>query len=333
MTTCEIRVPTFRRLGLLERALRSVLAQTYSDWRCVVFDDCPDGSAEGVVAAMKDGRFEYRRNERSLGAIGNIDQGFRNRSMAGGEYALVLEDDNYLLSEHLKTQLDTCCKYDVSVVLSAQLVEEIVEPGLPGRISRHRTLSWIYPEGRYSSSVLLPAVLFSHAFSNGGVFWRLGCASDFEIGDLTRHPGIQETLRMLKLKDDVFVSHRATAVWRSNDPRDSYVSRVMGRHWTGKLRSRWHALALRREIHDYRVWYLSRFGISYAVQFIRCLNREHSTGMERGILLSGRYVVMTDRPVFWRIAKIIRGYVFRAIVRRQLDMRRIEQSVGMKAGA
>src|SRR5262245_1504436 len=88
---CEVRVPTFRRPKLLRRALLSVLAgcgkteqgsrsdsdpftwgfgyvhgqneffrslleQTYSNWRCVVLDDCPDGSARSIVEAIQDHR-------------------------------------------------------------------------------------------------------------------------------------------------------------------------------------------------------------------------------------------------------------------------------------
>jgi len=53
---CEVRVPTFRRPKLLRRALLSVLEQTYSNWRCVVLDDCPDGSARSIVEAIQDHR-------------------------------------------------------------------------------------------------------------------------------------------------------------------------------------------------------------------------------------------------------------------------------------
>src|SRR5438034_5095459 len=41
-------IPTFRRAGLLERALGSVLAQDWQDWDAVVVDD---GDGEGIEAA------------------------------------------------------------------------------------------------------------------------------------------------------------------------------------------------------------------------------------------------------------------------------------------
>ena len=326
MTLCEVRVPTYRRPRLLERALRSVVAQTHHDWRCIVLDDCPDASARAVVNAVGDARVSYLHNARSLGAIGNIDQAFRNRPMAGGACAIVLEDDNYLLPEHLAVQLETCRREAVAVTISAQLVEEIGEPGAPGSLSSDkRTLAWIYPEGRHACRSLLPAVLFSHAFSNGAVFWHIGWPSDFEIGDCTHRPGVQETLRLLKLKDDVYISHRATAVWRSNDPRDSYVSRSAPDDAASRLRARWQHLQERREISDYRAWYLDQHGIGGAIEFVRKLAPSRAPDIERALLLCGHYVALTDRSTLWRLTQIAKGHAFRAVVGSQIRMELLER--------
>jgi glycosyltransferase involved in cell wall biosynthesis len=73
---CEVRVPTYRRLTLLKRALQSLISQTYPNWRCIVFDDCPNGTARSVVDSLCDHRIYYSHNERRLGAIGNKDQAF-----------------------------------------------------------------------------------------------------------------------------------------------------------------------------------------------------------------------------------------------------------------
>lgn len=321
-TPCEIRVPTYRRPRLLERALRSVAAQTHTHWQCVVFDDCPEGSARAIVNAMQDARFHYRNNQPFLRAIGNIDQCFRNQPFVAGDYACVVEDDNYLLPDHLATQLSACARQGVGVTFSAQEIEEIDRPGEPGRIGGGRTLTAIYPEGRHSWRTLLPALLVSHAFSNGALFWRLGGSSDFEIGDVTRHPGVQETLRILKLRDDVYISHQATAVWRSNDALDSYVTRGPG---VSRLGARWRALSERREINDYRRWYLQRFGIGDALHFVERLAPALAPAMERALLLCGERVALTGRSAGWRIVQIMKGHVFRVLVRPQLDLRRLDE--------
>lgn len=315
---CEVRTPTFRRPVLLERALRSLLAQSHADWRCIVLDDCPQGSAEPVVRALGDSRIALRRNPVPLGAIGNIDQAFRNRAYAGGETAMVLEDDNYLFTDHLETQIRHMAEQRVDVIFSAQRCEKVVKPGLPGELLDERTIAWIYPQGRQDWRSLLPAVLFSHGFSNGAAFWRLGGASDFEIGPVTRRPGIQETLRLLKLRDCCYVSHTPTAVWRGNDPIDSFVSVK-----TSGVAGRLDRLRELREMQDYRRWYLSRFGTGDAIAFSRLVSPQHAGRIARALVLCG---YESEGHPCGREALFLRakGLAFRAAVPRQLDLDQLE---------
>jgi hypothetical protein len=295
-----------------------------AEWRCVVFDDCPDGSAKSIVEEMRDRRFEYRKNASPLGAIGNIDQCFRREPYVDGAFACVLEDDNYLLPNHLQAQLETCRRERVTVTFSAQYVEAVVSPDTPGRLTQDKTIAWIYPEGRRTWREMLPAVLFSHAFSNGSVFWGVDCRSDFEIGALTARPGIQETLRILRLRDDAFVSHLPTSVWRSNDPRDSYVSPQGGKGLLDGIKRQWRWLTERRAMNDCQVWYMDRFGLDEAMAFANLITTNRVAAMERSILLAGRHVVLTEKPASWRRLQLAKGYAFRATVVRQLDMRRFD---------
>jgi glycosyltransferase involved in cell wall biosynthesis len=315
---CEIRVPTYRRPRLLRRALQSVIEQTHPYWRCVVFDDCPSGSAQEIVAHLNDPRFHYRRNDRPLGAIGNIDQCFRNRPFVGGSYACVVEDDNFLLPRHLECQLLNCEERHVDVTFSAQVCENVIAPGEPGELSVAKTIVWIYPTGVHEFREMLPAVLFSHAFSNGSAFWRIGGQVDFEIGDVTRNPGVQETARILGLKTSVYVSDVPTAVWRSNDPYDSYVSKRFG----GKLsrwKERWRHLIERREVMELRSLYIRIYGINDALKFSVRFDQTHQESIERALLLCGKYAVLTDRSLYWRIGQMIRGIAFKCLVPSRMD--------------
>lgn len=325
---CEIRVPTFRRPKLLERALRSIAAQTLSSWRCIVFDDCPESTGKSVVKAMNDDRFVYRHNDRQLGAIGNIDQCFRNRPYLGGRYACVVEDDNYLLPGHLEMQVRCCHEQNVDVTLSAQWCEKVIAPGEPGELTTERTIAWIYPEGRHGYRSLLPSILFSHAFSNGSVFWRIGCASDLEIGGLTKHTGIQETLRMLRLRNAVYVSHQPTAIWRWNDPIDSHVTSASRRGLIGRVRAAWVDAIMKREIMDYRSRYIEWFGTDDVLRYKHKFESRHYAAIERSVLLCGRYIELTERPTYWRLFQIAKGYALRMLVQKQIREARIEAPSG-----
>jgi hypothetical protein len=300
---------------LLERALRSTAAQTVLRWRCIVFDDCPQKSAKAVVESMNDERFVYQSNDRPLGAPGNIDQCFRNLPYVGGHYACVVEDDNYLFPQHLETQLKHCVEQKVDVTLSAQFCERATMADEVGELTEEKTIAWIYPEGLHDHRALLLSVLFSHAFSNGSVFWKLGCASNFEIGALTEHAGIQETLRMLRLQDRVYVSHQPTAVWRSNACVDSYVNVVRRQSLLGKLSAIWADVNIKREIMDYRMHYIDRYGLADVLANVHNFDSHHYAEIERSMLLCGKNVRLTKRPAYWRGFQIARGHLFRLLIR------------------
>jgi glycosyltransferase involved in cell wall biosynthesis len=319
-SVCEIRVPTYRRPELLRRALQSVINQTYPHWRCLVFDDCRDGSAREIVEELNDQRVHYRRNDRRLGAIGNIDQCFRNRPFVGGSYACVVEDDNYLLPQHLEQQLHKCAEHHVDVIFAAQFCESVIVPGEPGELTETKTLAWIYPGGVHEPQDLLPAILFSHAFSNGGVFWRIGSYADFELGDITKNPGIQETARILRLKSRVYVCHEASAVWRTNDPRDSHVRKAGAKDARNRWQERWVQLTELREIMQLRSFYIKNYGIDDTLKFLARFGPTHQERIERSLLLCGKYVALTDRSLYWRIWQMIRGSAFRFLVPSRMDL-------------
>jgi glycosyltransferase involved in cell wall biosynthesis len=70
-----VAIPYFSNLDYLDVALRSLVAQTDPLWRAIVVDDCsPEVGAEQVVAALRDSRMRYVRNERNLGVAANYNR-------------------------------------------------------------------------------------------------------------------------------------------------------------------------------------------------------------------------------------------------------------------
>jgi hypothetical protein len=95
MGTIRVYLLTCRRPHLLRRALRSLLAQTFTDWVCELHNDAPeDGAPASVLAelAQGDARFSYHCHDPAWGAVASFNYCFR----AGSEpYASLLEDDNW----------------------------------------------------------------------------------------------------------------------------------------------------------------------------------------------------------------------------------------------
>ncbi|EWM14713.1 glycosyltransferase family 2 protein [Kutzneria sp. 744] len=100
MATIEILMPYYGDVGLMQDAVRSVLAQDDPDWALTVVDD---GKAEGVpewFAELGDERVRYFRNERNLGVTGNFN---RCLELARHDRVVLFGSDDLLLPNYVRT--------------------------------------------------------------------------------------------------------------------------------------------------------------------------------------------------------------------------------------
>ena len=119
----HIRTPTYRRPKALRRCLESLQAQTASRWICDVYDDCPEGSAQEVIAELDDPRIRFQHNRQQLFASKNIDSCFTKQNPHEADYFFVLEDDNYVLPDFITNNIALCVQHQVNILFRNQLVE------------------------------------------------------------------------------------------------------------------------------------------------------------------------------------------------------------------
>lgn len=86
-----VLIPTYRRAGLLPRALESVLAQTWEDFELLVVDDASPDHTVDVVAAVDDPRVRLLRRPTNGGAAASRNTGF---AAARGRWVTLLDDDD-----------------------------------------------------------------------------------------------------------------------------------------------------------------------------------------------------------------------------------------------
>jgi glycosyltransferase involved in cell wall biosynthesis len=92
MPLVSVVVPTFNRSRYLGGALRSALAQTYTNIEVIVSDDASTEDVYGTtVAGFSDPRIRYVRNPVNLGMGRNI---WGAMTAAGGKYVATLHDDD-----------------------------------------------------------------------------------------------------------------------------------------------------------------------------------------------------------------------------------------------
>lgn len=87
----SVIIPTYNQAALLDKALQSVICQTFSDWEAIVIDNHSDDGTRDVVEAFRDDRIRYVAfsNKGIIAASRNL--GIR---MAAGSVIAFLDSDD-----------------------------------------------------------------------------------------------------------------------------------------------------------------------------------------------------------------------------------------------
>jgi len=210
----QIRTPTYRRPEALARALRSIQAQTWTNWVCDVFDDDPNGSAEAVCRDLGDARIVYHKNPKQRFASMNIDQCFSRDNPHGAEYFCVVEDDNFIFDTFLEANIAVCKSQGVDIVLRNQLVEHASGTDA-AYLGKKGVLDALFTGGLYDPLTFRTSLLMGIGVSNGGLFWSRHARSELEIQyDCTAT--LQEYLRTFSIREPIYVAMEPLAVWAEN---------------------------------------------------------------------------------------------------------------------
>jgi glycosyltransferase involved in cell wall biosynthesis len=99
----SVCIPAYRGAAYLQRAIDSVLAQTFADFELLVVDDNSPDETASIVARYDDPRLRYVRNATNLGPEGNWN---RCLEEARGTYFKLLPQDDWLMPECLSYQCE-----------------------------------------------------------------------------------------------------------------------------------------------------------------------------------------------------------------------------------
>ncbi len=100
----SVIVPCYKQADLLPETLESVIAQTYSNWECVIVNDgSPDNTEEvAMLYCEKDTRFKYVWKENG-GLASARNFGIRNSL---GDYILPLDSDDLIGSTYMELAMN-----------------------------------------------------------------------------------------------------------------------------------------------------------------------------------------------------------------------------------
>lgn len=155
----SIIIPTFNRAHLIGETLDSVLAQTYTNWECIVVDDGSTDETEEQIKLYnsQDSRILFiKRNRSPKGAPTCRNIGLEN---AKGEYLIYLDSDDYLITH--------CIEQRVNLFLKVPEVDFLVFPmGIRDNFGIKKN------EIKKSDSYLVDFLSFKIAWSIMCPIWR-----------------------------------------------------------------------------------------------------------------------------------------------------------------
>lgn len=114
----SIVIPTYNRAHVIEKTLNSVIAQTYTNWECIIVDD---GSTDNTIKAIepylkKDKRFRFysRPNNIKKGPSTCRNYGYEQSE---GEYVQWFDSDDLMHPDKLRLKLEYAFKYEADVIV------------------------------------------------------------------------------------------------------------------------------------------------------------------------------------------------------------------------
>ncbi|MDE5998619.1 MAG: glycosyltransferase family 2 protein [Bacteroidaceae bacterium] len=114
----SIIIPVYNTGTVLNKCLRSIIRQTYTDWECILVDDCStDGNTKVLLDKWnkQDSRFVLIRNKKNLGIEKNR---FVGLSAVKGEYVMFIDHDDWLYDKFaLQSLVDNAIETKADVVI------------------------------------------------------------------------------------------------------------------------------------------------------------------------------------------------------------------------
>ena len=140
----DVLFPYYGDVALMKEAVRSVLRQSYGDFRLIVVDDgYPDDSIPGWFDSLGDSRISYERNETNLGANANY---MKCLGKATNELLVVMGADDVMLPNHLEWLVDRAQRFPEADVFQPG-VFVIDQNGAPSNTLVERAKDYYRPKG------------------------------------------------------------------------------------------------------------------------------------------------------------------------------------------
>lgn len=159
MPEVSIIMPLYNAERFVEKAVDSILRQTYEDFELIVVDDCGQDSSREIVSSITDSRIKILRNDKNRGIAFSRNRGL---DAAAGEYIALMDDDDLAPLERLEKEVNYLEEHrDIDVV-----------GGNYCHIDKDDSVLHVLPEPLRNPKYIKAALLFYDPIGNGTTMFR-----------------------------------------------------------------------------------------------------------------------------------------------------------------
>lgn len=99
----SVIMPVYNAERFLDRAIQSILNQTYEKWELILIDDCSTDNSLELINKYSDSRIRLFRNETNRGIAQTSNRGIDESK---GKYIALLDDDDEAINNRLALQVE-----------------------------------------------------------------------------------------------------------------------------------------------------------------------------------------------------------------------------------
>jgi len=116
----SVIIPTYNRAKIIERAIKSVIQQTYKKWELIIVDDgSVDNTKESIKNHLQDKRINYYSYPTNKGVCFARNFGIEKSK---GQWIALLDSDDEFLPKKLEIQLNETLKHNANISLCNRII-------------------------------------------------------------------------------------------------------------------------------------------------------------------------------------------------------------------
>lgn len=212
----SIIMPTYNCAKFIGETIKSVIAQTYSNFELIIVDDCSKDNTKDVVNSFDDERIKYHRLEKNSGAAVARTTAM---NMAKGKYMAFLDSDDLWMENKLERQLKFMKDNNYNITCTAY--EQVNEDG--------ESLNKVIKTKKKAD---YNRILLDCPVGNSTVMYNVEALGKFEVPNIRKRNDDALWLQMLKKEKYIYGMDEVLAKYRiRNNSISSNKLSLIKYHW------------------------------------------------------------------------------------------------------